>query len=291
MAYRGRVGACVVLGALVVSVGASQAFDETKYPDLKGQWRRGSNADIRGGALGRVNTFDPTKGWGPAQQAPLTPEYQARFEANLADQAAGGQGIGVTYTCASPGMPRVINAYGPTEFVVTPGTTHILVDNIHDSRRIFTDGRDWPKEIMPSLIGYSIGRWIDTDGDGKYDVLEVETRGFQGPRAFDASGIPLHDDNQTIVKERIYVDKNSPDILLDDVTVVDHALTHPWTVLKSYRRATRAQPVWIESVCAESNNHVQIGNENYMLSGDGYLMPTKKGQRPPDLKYFTTSRK
>jgi hypothetical protein len=49
--------------------------------------------------------------------------------------------------------------------------------------------------------------------------------------------------------------------------------------------------VWTESVCAESNNHVQIGSENYMLSGDGYLMPTKKGQRPPDLKYFTASGK
>ena len=84
---------------------------------------------------------------------------------------------------------------------------------------------------------------------------------------------------------------NNPNLLLDDVTVIDHALTHPWTVLKSYRREPGAQPVWTESVCAESNNHVQIGSENYMLSGDGYLMPTKKGQRPPDLKYFTASGK
>ncbi len=243
MAYRGAIGASVLAAALLMTVTASQAFDQTKYPDLKGQWRRGPNANVAGVLVGRFNTFDPTKGWGPAQQAPLTPEYQARFEANLADQAAGGQGVGVTYTCASPGMPRVINAYGPTEFVVTPGATHILVENIHDSRRIFTDGRDWPHEIMPSLIGYSIGRWIDTDGDGKYDVLEVETRGFRGPRAFDASGIPLHDDNQTIVKERIYVNKNNPTLLLDDVIVIDHALTHPWTVLKSYRREPATPPV------------------------------------------------
>jgi len=291
MAYRGAIGASVLVAALLMTAAPSRAFDETKYPDLKGQWRRGPNADIAGVLPGRVNTFDPTKGLGPAQQAPLTPEYQARFEANLANQAAGGQGIGVTYTCASPGMPRVINGYGPTEFVVTPGATHILVENIQDSRRIFTDGRDWPKEIMPSLIGYSIGRWIDADGDGKYDALEVETRGFRGPRAFDASGIPLHDDNQTIVKERISLDKNNRNLLLDDVTVIDHALTHPWTVLKRYRREPGTRPVWTESICAESNNHVRIGNENYMRSGDGYLMPTKKGQRPPDLNHFTTSGK
>jgi hypothetical protein len=68
--------------------------------------------------------------------------------------------------------------------------------------------------------------------------------------------------------------------------VLDHALTRSWTVLKSYRRQPDAQPLWVEYVCNESNNHVHIGNENYMLSGDGLLMPTKKDQRPPDLSRF-----
>lgn len=221
----------------------------------------------------------------------MTAEYQARFEANLADQAAGGQGIGETYACVSPGMPRVTNAYGQTEFVITPSTTHILVENIRDSRRIFTDGRDWPAQIQPSMLGYSIGKWIDTDNDGKFDVLEVETRAFMGPRAYDASGIPLHDDNQTIVKERLYIDKNDPNTLVDEVTVFDNALTQPWSVRKSYRRQSDPQPVWTEAVCGEGNNHVQIGNQNYMISGDGHLMPTKKGQQPPDLRYFTPSGK
>jgi hypothetical protein len=184
-------------------------------------------------------------------------------------------------------MPRVTNGYGQSEFVVTPGTTHILVENIRDSRRIFTDGRPWPERIEDSLLGYSIGQWIDTDGDGKFDLLEVETRGFMGARAFDSSGIPLHDDNQTIVKERIYLDKSDANTLIFDVTVIDNALTRPWTVRKPYRRQNDPQPQWIEEVCGEGNNHVQIGKENYMVSGDGLLMPTKKGQRPPDLKYFT----
>jgi hypothetical protein len=29
-----------------------------------------------------------------------------------------------------------------------------------------------------------------------------------------------------------------------------------------------------------------VGKEDYMISGDGYLMPTKKGQQAPDLRYF-----
>jgi hypothetical protein len=287
MLERGSIGACALAAALLATIAGANAFDESKYPDLKGQWRRGPNASTVVVLRGRGNVFDPSKGWGPEQQAPLTPEYQARFEANLADQEAGGQGIGETYTCVSPGMPRVTNGYGQTEFVITPKTTHMLVENIRDSRRIFTDGRDWPAQIQPSYLGYSIGQWIDTDGDGKYDLLEVETRGFTGPRAYDASGIPLHDDNATIVKERIHLKPDDPNTLVFEVTVIDNALTRPWSVVKTYRRASTAQPMWIEEVCGEGNNHVQIGKEGYMISGDGHLMPTKKGQRPPDLKYFT----
>jgi hypothetical protein len=32
--------------------------------------------------------------------------------------------------------------------------------------------------------------------------------------------------------------------------------------------------------------YVRIGTEMYMISADGHLMPAKKGQAPPDLRYF-----
>jgi len=50
-------------------------------------------------------------------------------------------------------------------------------------------------------------------------------------------------------------------------------------------------PVWVEAICAEGNQHVRIGKENYMLSADGYLMPAKKDQPPPDLRSFTNTGK
>jgi hypothetical protein len=68
--------------------------------------------------------------------------------------------------------------------------------------------------------------------------------------------------------------------------VIDNGLTRPWTVNKTYRRSPNPQPVWLDYVCAEGQQLVRIGNENYMLSHDAYLMPTRKGQSPPDLKYF-----
>jgi hypothetical protein len=62
-------------------------------------------------------------------------------------------------------------------------------------------------------------------------------------------------------------------------------------VTKNYQRKHDAQPEWFEEVCSEGNNHVEIGGQNYFLSGDGHLMPAKKGQQPPDLSYFNQAKK
>ena len=281
MYHRKALGAIALAVALGATAPGTAAFDETKYPDLRGQWRRLPVPGITG-----QPGYDPTKIQGRAQQAPLTEEARAILEASIADQAKGGQGNDPTYNCASPGMPRIMTVYDPMEIIVTPGVTHLLIGHVHDSRRIYTDGRPWPEEIEPSYAGYSIGRWLDTGGDGRYDTLEVESRGFKGPRVYDAAGTPLDADNQTVIKERIYLDKTNPDVLYDEITTIDHALTRPWTVLKRIGRVKTAQPVWNEAVCAEGNNHIGIGGETYFMSGDGFLMPTRKGQAPPDLRYF-----
>jgi hypothetical protein len=274
MPYRNSMRATVILATLCATIAGAQGWDDSKYPDFSGQWT----------SIGGPGRYDQSQPRGGAIPAPLTPEYLAIFEAIRPE---GGQGTyNMTYRCWSPGMPRVTNGYGEMEFVVTPKTTHILADHVYDNRRIFTDGRPWPQDMIPTLLGTSIGKWIDTDGDGRYDVLEVETRGFRGPRAYDASGMPLHPDNQSIVKERIFIDKDNPNIAHDEVTVIDNALTRPWTVMKNYRRKSEQFPAWAEENCPETNTHVTVGNEDYMVSGDGLLMPTKKDQAPPDLRYF-----
>jgi hypothetical protein len=279
MLYRSSIGSFVLTVALSMAIAGARAHDETKYPDWTGQWRR---------PAGVGNQWDTSRP--PRQgQPPLTPEYQAIYEANLKDQAAGGQGTDPTYTCIPDGMPRAMNVIFPMEIVVLPKTTYMMIEYLSMLRRIFTDGRDWPNDSEPSFMGYSIGKWIDEGGRGRYDVLEIETRNLKGPRAFDASGIPLHADNQTVVKERLYLDKADPNILHNEVTTIDHALIRPWTVTKTYHRVR--DPIWIEAICAEGNEHIRIGKENYMMSADGYLMPAKKGQAPPDLRYFDQARK
>ena len=78
--------------------------------------------------------------------------------------------------------------------------------------------------------------------------------------------------------------KANADFLYDEITTIDNALTRPWTVIKKYRRYRDF--IWVENNCAEGNAHVGIGKENYMLSADGLLMPARKNQAPPDLRYF-----
>ena len=273
MIHRNATG-LLALAALCVVILDAQAQDISKYPDLKGVWRgTGGNK------------------W--PKPAPLTEEYRAIFQANVKDQEEGGQGDTPTVTCLPPGMPRQMNIYEPMQIIVTPEMTHLRIEHVHDSRRIYTDGRDWPEDMEPMFSGYSIGQWEDTDGDGRYDQLTVETRGMKGPRTFDSTGVPLHKDNKTVVKERIYLDKTNPDMIHNEITTIDHALTHPWTITKNYRRDTKVkQPYWWgESICSENNPHVRIGGEIYFVGADGNLMPAKKNQKPPSLKYFDQAKK
>jgi hypothetical protein len=279
----------IAIAVLAMPIGSVKAADQAKYPDWKGAWAR----FVLPG-LGGQPSFDQTKPWGRGQQAPLTPEYQKVLEDSLADQANGGEGNFFDHAvrCYPGGMPLNMIAFRPLEFVVTPNTTYVLVGGAEHFRRIFTDGRDWPEDIEPTYAGYSLGKWIDTDGDGTYDTLEVETRGpFKGPRAYDATGLPLALDNQSRFKERIYRDKANPKILHDEMTVFDSALTRPWIVDKKYVHDSNPRPEWDEAYCTENPSMIAIGRQSYFLSGDGLLMPVRKDQPPPDLKYFKPPQK
>jgi hypothetical protein len=270
------IAIAVAAALLMTTIGARS--QDMKYPDLRGQWLRASGVQ-----------WDSSKPPGRGQQAPLTAEYQAIYEAGLAEQAGGGQSYNPQVRCMPPGLPRAMIAYEPVEVLVTPDITYVQIQGLGGVRRIYTDGRDWPANLQPSLLGTSIGRWADTKGSGTLDALEVETRGFKGPRLVENTGIPLHHDNQTVIKERIRLDPADPNLLHDEVTLIDHALTRPWSVTRDFRRA--AKTVWTEFLCNEHNNMVTIGRESYFVREDGYLMPMGKDQKPPELRNFTQSAK
>jgi hypothetical protein len=275
MHYGKSTGALALATALsVLSIAVTAKADEAKkYPDWNTLWDRGSP----------VGVWDPSKPRGLDQQAPLTPEYQKIYEQNLAKEKAGLD-FDIKMTCGPVGMPRLMTAYEPIEIVITPKVVYVLAESMSPIRRIFTDGRDWPKNPDPSFVGYSIGTWIDSANTGTYDTLEVESRYFKGPRLMEATGIPLASDNSTVVKERLYLDKNDPNILRDEITTYDHAFTKPWTVSRFLRRAK--DPIFEEYNCTEDNHWLVVGGYLYMTDEDGYLMPIQKNQPAPDVKYF-----
>ena len=123
-----------------MTVESARAHDEQKYPALAGQWVRAHQR----------SQWDPSKPRGLGQQAPLTAEYQAIFEANLA--ALRTTTVDPQLRCLPSGTPRMMIAYEPLEFILTKDTVYIRADHLSETRRIYTDGRDWPAEVEPTFV-------------------------------------------------------------------------------------------------------------------------------------------
>src|SRR5258708_40047696 len=104
MCNRTAIEVLALVIALMVTAGGARA-DDAKYPNWEGQW---DYVNPRFGGQGAK--YDPTKAFGPAQQAPLTPEYQKIHEESMADQAKRGQGKFIDHArCIPGGMPATMS--------------------------------------------------------------------------------------------------------------------------------------------------------------------------------------
>src|SRR4051794_15419463 len=101
------IAAIALTGALLLTATGAPAHDESKYPDLKGQWDR----------VGPPN-------WTQAGPPPFTPEYQAVFEANRAEMREGGPGGVPSQYCFPQGVPMMMNIYDPMEIAITSNITY-----------------------------------------------------------------------------------------------------------------------------------------------------------------------
>src|SRR5258708_26568822 len=117
-------------------------------------------------AVRRRHAMGPDQASRTRSAGAIVPEYQARLEASIADQARGGQGDDARVSCITAGMPRIMTGTRPFELVVLPAVTYVYGEG-NMPRRIYTDGRSFPTDEEPTYMGYSIGKWIDEDGAGK----------------------------------------------------------------------------------------------------------------------------
>jgi hypothetical protein len=179
----------------------------------------------------------------PEEDPPFQPWAEALYKKrDLQNSHADPDGgPDPTARCIPPGIPRTMLQPFPWEIVQARDRVVMIFEYQSLVRQIFTDGRGHPKDLEPTYMGHSIGRY-------EGDTLVVDTIGFNDKTWLDPKGLPHTD--ALHVRERIRrVDHDS---LEDDYSIDDaKAYRKPWTAQKFFE----LKPNWQiqEYVCAENN--------------------------------------
>jgi hypothetical protein len=175
-------------------------------PDLTGVWE----------ADGQTYFFDLAAGLKPGDVVPQAwaKALQQKYEDNL-------HGDDPLARCLPHGVPRInTNGLFPFKIIQTPGLVVILYEQLNQFRQIFLDGRTLAKDLNPTWLGYSTGKW---DGD----TLVVESSGFNGKAWLDTQkGHPASEELH--VTERF---RRKDFGTMEVVATIDDPKTYtkPWT--------------------------------------------------------------
>jgi hypothetical protein len=211
----------------------THAYHPKSRHDIAGIW-------INQGGIGWTPGVPPGRGQNP----PLTAAYAKMFETNLANAAIGKPTGDPTASCLPPGMPRIMTMTYPMEITIGPDRIMIYAEWDEQVRRIYTDGRPLDASPDPTFNGQSTGHW-----EGNF--LLATTFGLRLETNLESSGLPKSD--KMIAYERIWLADDAT--LRDEITLVDPAaLSKPWTVTKTYKRAPPDFTL-LPYVCLENNRN------------------------------------
>jgi hypothetical protein len=201
-------------------------------PDLSGVWSGKQNAD----------TFSanepPLQAWAEAKFKSVKPGYGPHASALSEDPISD---------CLPPGVPRIFLIPFPMQIVQLPGEVVILFEYDHFVLHIYTDRKEHPKNMDPTWMGDSIGRW-------EGDTLVVDTVGLTDKSWLDQVGHP-HSDALHVVERIRRVDHGT---LQDDFTINDpKAYTKPWTGQRIFKLRTGWQ--LMEYICED---HMEEPNKH-----------------------------
>src|SRR5690606_19124918 len=95
----------------------------------------------------------------------------------------------------------------------------------NDVRRIYLDGREFPQDMQPAWMGYSIGSW-------EGEELHVETRSMR------PGGYPNPQSRSLVVQERVkVVESESAGPMLEwEMTLIDPEIYTEPLVIRNYFR-------------------------------------------------------
>lgn len=201
------------------AAGASAPTPRTAdgHPDLSGMWLESfENYKSPGNGPGGA----PATAYA-ADKLPYTPA--ALKKAHELQDAATSDPL---LSCLPYGEPRIWGGPHPARFIQTPGELAILYERDTAYRLFPIDGRPHPKDVDPSYMGNSVGRW---DGDTLVvDVIGLIDKSWLGTGHNAGEGTGTFHSDELHVTERMTrpdFDHLNVQITNDDPKV----FTHPWT--------------------------------------------------------------
>ena len=193
---------------------ASAPFDPR---DLSGMWEFFNNIPGQGIYATPSKEHPPMTPWAKAKYDRAKPGYGPKA------QAGGNDPI---LKCNPTGIPRLLFFPQPFEIFVSPQRVFMFFERDHAWRQIWTDGRSHPKDLEPTWMGDSIGKW-------EGDTFVVDTVGFNDKSWLDFYGDP-HSEDLHLVERYRRVDHDN--LTLQLVVEDPKAYTATWTGdTKTYR--------------------------------------------------------
>ena len=239
--------ACAVLVVSALAGAATLAAQQpASHPDFSGAYERYGNVFGQPTPQQAADkTIPPRNPPAPLKPGPLK-EYQDRLAA-IREADRKGTPIATGYvSCLGDGMPSMMNAMFPIEFLVTKNQVTVIEEAFTQVRRILLDKpQKSVDDVEPGFFGHSVGRW-------EGDTLVADTIGIKEDIRY--QNVPHTKDLR--IKERMHL--VAPDILWDEITMEDPAvLEKPWTVIVAYKRMPNY--TLLEYIC-EDNREFRDAN-------------------------------
>jgi len=209
-----RISTLGALGSLLVAATPALAQSATGgKPDLSGIWMQDRGSWV-------------------IDALPFTPAGAAQHASKKAPNAVEA--------CTVHYFGQIITGPLPVEILQSDERVTLLYENNHEVRRVFLDGRGHPKDLYPTVMGHSIGRW---DGD----TLVIETAGLR-EGWFRPEGVPYTE--QARVVERLTLDPSGETIHVALTLEDPKYYSKPVEVTRTFKRMPDGEI--LEDLCVVS---------------------------------------
>lgn len=229
--------ALTVFALTCLLTGPTVAQDER--PDLSGLWTPAP----RGGAEGLPMPIRPRDLPYTALGRQIWDDYANNFDP---DVDAPGR------FCVHPGMPTVMigTPTFPMEIFQRPHDITIFNEAYYQYRKIYIEGYDRPEPILPSRMGYAVGRW-------EGDTLVVETSWLSER---DMVSTLMSDEARITERIRIETTDDGQRVLVDDITLTDPKIYTEPVVMRGVWLETPDSPI-MEYICSQNIFDEHIRNK------------------------------